>query len=201
MTDVRVVMIDNQSIEMLGAWPWPRYYLARLTEELAGRGASVIAFDILFAEHDRVRPETFVSLYPELSAAAAAEVSALQPMDELFGSVIGSAPVVLGHAGADEAPADQPPLADAPIHGTLPGALDSWPAELATIPELDDAALGTGLMNGRPDSDGVVRSIPLLMRAGGTSSSNLSQAVKTVPSNKARARNLKVFVFFMFSFF
>ena len=36
-SDVRVVMIDNQSVEFLGAWPWPRYYLARLTEELNNR--------------------------------------------------------------------------------------------------------------------------------------------------------------------
>lgn len=45
--------------------------------------------------------------------------------------------------------------------------MDNWPAELAAIPELDDVALGTGLLNGRPDSDGVVRAVPLVMRAGG----------------------------------
>ena len=72
-----------------------------------------------------------------------------------------------GHAGVDEAPADQPPLADAPITGRLPPAVDSWPAELAAIPELDDVALGSGLINARPDSDGVIRSVPLVMRAGG----------------------------------
>src|SRR5215213_9014247 len=80
-TDMRVVMIDNESIAFLGAWPWPRYYLARLTEELSDRGARVIAFDVLFAEHDRLRPETFASLYPELSPGAAAEVRALEPSD------------------------------------------------------------------------------------------------------------------------
>ncbi len=167
VSDVRVVVIDNQSIEFLGAWPWPRYYLARLTEELHERGAKVIAFDILFAEHDRVRPETFVSLYPELSRAAAAEVQALEPLDQAFGEVVGTAPVVLGHAGTDEAPAEQRPIADSPIRGKVPPTIDSWPAELAAIPELDDVALGTGLMNGRPDSDGVVRAVPLVMRAGG----------------------------------
>ena len=166
-SDVRVVMIDNESVEMVGSWPWPRYYLARLTEELAARGAKVIAFDILFPEHDRVRPDTFVSLYPELSPGAAAEVKALEPMDQLFGKVAGMAPVVFGHAGVDKAPADQPPIADAPIKGRLPPAVDNWPAELAAIPELDDVALGTGLLNGRPDSDGVVRAVPLVMRAGG----------------------------------
>lgn len=166
-TDVRVVMIDDRSIELLGPWQWPRYYLARLTEELATRKAKVIAFDILFPERDRVRPAIFVSLYPELSPGAAAEVEALQPMDELFGKAIGAAPVVLAHAGVVEAPADQAPLLDTPVIGQLPPAVDRWPAELAAIPELDDVALGHGLINGRPDIDGVVRSVPLIMLAAG----------------------------------
>jgi len=166
-TDVRVVWIDNESVELVGPWPWPRYYLARLTEELAERNAKIIAFDILFPEHDRVRPATFVSLYPELSPAAAAEVEALEPMDQLFGKVIGSAPVILAHAGVDEAPEGHASLTDAPIAGKLPGAVDSWPMELAAIPELDDVALGNGLVNYKPDSDGIIRSVPLVMRAAG----------------------------------
>ena len=166
-TDVRVVLIDDRSIEAVGPWQWPRYYLARLTEELAARQANVIAFDILFPERDRVRPDTFVSLYPELSPGAAAEVRALEPMDRLFGEVISAAPVVLAHAGVAEAPVDQAPPLDAPITGRLPPAVDRWPAELAAIPELDDVALGHGLINGRPDVDGIVRSVPLVMLAGG----------------------------------
>ena len=165
-TDVRVVMIDDASIEMIGPWQWPRYYLARLTENLAARKAKVVAFDIVFPERDRVRPETFVSLYPELSPGAAAEVKALQPMDELFGQVIGASPVVLAHAGVDKAPAAQPPLLDGTITGELPPATYRWPEELAAIPELDDVAIGHGLINVPPDVDGVIRSVPLVMIAG-----------------------------------
>ena len=166
-TDVRVVMIDDFSVEKFGSWPWPRYYLARLTEELTGRGAKVIGFDIMFPERDRVEPETFVALYPELDAAAAAKVKALMPMDEVFGQVIGASPVVLAHAGIDLAPKGQLPLGDSPIDGKLPEAVDSWPAELAAIPELDDVAFGSGLINAPPDDDGVIRSVPLVARAGG----------------------------------
>ena len=166
-TDVRVVMIDDFSIEKFGPWPWPRYHLARLTEELTQRGAKVIAFDIMFPERDRLEPETFVSLYPELGTAAAAEVRALQPMDLAFGQVIGQSPVVLAHAGVSRAPQDQLPLADSPVDGKLPAAIDIWPAELAAIPELDDVALGSGLINAPPDDDGIIRSVPLVMRAGG----------------------------------
>ena len=165
-TDVRVVLIDDASIEFVGSWPWPRYYLARLTEDLVARGADLIAFDVLFAEHDRVRAETLLDIYPELSPTAVAELQSLEPMDQLFGRVIGAAPVVLAHAGVERAPSTQPAVANTPISGSLPAA-DSWPAELAAIPELDDVALGHGLVNVRPDLDGVVRSVPLVMRAGG----------------------------------
>jgi serine phosphatase RsbU (regulator of sigma subunit) len=166
-TDVRVVMIDDYSIERFGPWPWPRYHLARLTEELTKRGAKVIAFDIMFPERDRLEPETFVSLYPELGAPAAAEVRALRSMDLAFGQVIGQSPVVLAHAGVERAPRNQLPLPDSPIDGKLPVAVESWHAELAAIPELDDVALGSGLINVPPDRDGVIRSVPLVMRAGG----------------------------------
>ena len=176
-TDVRVVLIDNESIEILGPWPWPRYYLARLTEELANRGAKVIALDILLSEHDRVSPETIVSLYPELSAGSATEIRQLVPMDQAFGSVIGASPVVLGHAGVDRAPEGQPALAEAPIAGTPSAGLERWPAELAAIPELDDVALGTGLLNVRPDDDGVVRGVPLVMRVGDKVRSSFSAEI------------------------
>ena len=166
-TDVRVVMIDDFSIEKFGPLPWPRYHLARLTEELTQRGAKVIAFDIMFPERDRLEPATFVSLYPELGTAAAAEVRALQPMDLAFGQVIGQSPVVLAHAGVSRAPPGQLPLADSPIDGKLPADVLSWPAELAAIPELDDVALGSGLINVPPDADGIIRSVPLVMRANG----------------------------------
>jgi adenylate cyclase len=166
-TDVRVVMTDDPSVEAVGPWPWPRYYLARLTEELAARKARVIGFDILFPEQDRFRPDAFVSLYPELTPGAAAEIRTLTPQDQMFSDVIGAAPVVLAHAGVEAAPVNQPPAADAPVSGRLPEAVDSWPAELTAIPELGDTALGSGLVNARPDVDGAIRSVPLVMRAGG----------------------------------
>ncbi len=166
-TDVRVVLIDDYSVEKFKSWPWPRYHLARLTEELTKRGAKVIAFDIMFPEHDRLNPDAVVSLYPGLGAAAVAEFQALRPMDFDFGLVIGESPVVLAHAGVDHAPKDQLPLADSPVGGKLPAAVDTWQAELASIPELDDVAFGSGLINAPPDPDGIIRSVPLVMRAGG----------------------------------
>lgn len=166
-SEVRIVMIDGESLKAFGSWPWPRYYLARLTEELRAGGASAIGFDVLFPEPDRVRPDLFVELYPELPAQAARQVAALEPMDQLFGRVIGLSPVVLARAGsAPDAATSPSATVDARISGTLPPNVDRWPAIITSIPDLDDSALGHGLINSQPESDGVVRSVPMIGQVG-----------------------------------
>lgn len=166
--NVRVVLIDGESLAMVGPWPWSRYYLARLTEDINRQGAKVIGFDILFPEPDRMTPGLFAKLYPELSSAAAGEVSALPSMDQVFGQVIGRSPVVLARAGASDGVRDGRSLTvDAKITGVLPKGVDQWPAAIADIPELEETALGHGLVNGQPDSDGVIRAVPMVMRAAG----------------------------------
>src|SRR5262249_32356028 len=48
---VVVVGIDEPSFAEVGRpWPWPRALHARLVDEVARAGASVIAFDVLFSE-------------------------------------------------------------------------------------------------------------------------------------------------------
>ena len=166
--NVRVVLIDGDSLAAIGTWPWPRYYLARLTEEIASQGAKVIAFDIIFPESDPVRPDHFAKLYPELSAGAAGEVAALPSMDALFGQAVGHAPMVIARAGADSGVSDPALLTvDARISGKLPPQIDQWPAAITAIPELEDSALGHGLVNGQPDADGTIRAVPMVMRVAG----------------------------------
>lgn len=165
---VRVVLIDGPSLTAVGPWPWSRYYLARLTEDIARQDAKVIGFDILFPEPDRLTPSHFAGLYPELDPATSATVSGLPSMDEVFGRVIGAAPVVLARAGASDGQRDgSAATVDAQIGGTLPGRIDRWPAVITAIPELEDNALSHGLVNGQPDSDGVIRAVPLVMRVAG----------------------------------
>lgn len=167
-SEVRIVMIDGESLKAVGPWPWPRYYLARLTEEIAAGGASVIGFDMFFPEPDPVRPDLFVRMYPELSREAAGEVVTLESMDRLFGKVIGLTPVVLARAGSEpDAATGRSAAIDARISGPLPPEIDAWPNIIASIPELDDAALGHGLINSQPASDGVIRSVPMVARVGG----------------------------------
>jgi serine phosphatase RsbU (regulator of sigma subunit)/CHASE2 domain-containing sensor protein len=170
---VRVVVIDADSLKAVGGWPWSRFYLARLVQEISRRGASAIGLDLLLPEPDRLDPPRFADLYSELSPAAAAEVRALPSMDAVFAHVIGQNPVVLARAGAtahsfdalDQSAAPLPP--EAQFSPAVPPGVRAFPRAIANLPLLDGAALGHGLVNGDPDDDGVVRRVPLVARVAG----------------------------------
>jgi adenylate cyclase len=168
----QVVLIDAPSLAAVGGWPWSRYTMARLTEAIAGRGAKAIGFDFLFPEQDRLTPGLFADLYPELPKDTAAQVRALPSMDAVFARVIGRSPVVLARAGVTKdsfdaigAAAPLPP--EAQFTGSAPKTLPTYPETVASLPILDGAALGHGLVNGPKDPDGVMRRVPLVARSAG----------------------------------
>ena len=165
---VAVVLIDAPSIATVGPWPWPRYYMARLTEQIARARPRVIAFDMTFPEPDAFSPAIFASLYPEFSAATVAGIRGMRDMDELFGEVIGAAPVLLPRLAVDHDGSDPAQLMlDPEIAGTPPPRTLSEPQILTSIAALDDVALAHAMINGPPDDDGVIRRVPLTVIAGG----------------------------------
>ncbi len=68
---VRVIDIDDASLEKIGQWPWPRKRLADLAEKLDALGAAAVVFDILFAEEDRLTPENMLAQLPDVPERAA----------------------------------------------------------------------------------------------------------------------------------
>jgi serine phosphatase RsbU (regulator of sigma subunit)/CHASE2 domain-containing sensor protein len=168
-TRVEIVWIDEASIRTIGPWPWPRYIMAKLVAKLEEDEPRLIGLDMLFPEADRNSPDAFVRLYPELSAPTAAEIRAMPSMDSLFGQVIGQAPVVMGRGGLDVTPVKDPPVmaVEARFSRPLPLGVKSWGQAIANIPELDDVGFGHGLLNGDPDSDGIVRHVPLAAMVAG----------------------------------
>jgi len=49
-SQIVLVLIDDESLQKYGRWPWPRTLLAELNTKLAQAGASVIGIDILLSE-------------------------------------------------------------------------------------------------------------------------------------------------------
>ena len=60
---VRIVDIDEQTLNRLGQWPWPRTRLGELTRALNQAGAAAIGFDVVLAEADRTSPKLMADLW------------------------------------------------------------------------------------------------------------------------------------------
>ena len=150
---VRIVLIDEVSLKRLGQWPWPRERLAALVEALKGAGAAAIAFDFLFAEKDR----------------ADANAATGETPDDVFARAIDGAPVVLG-SFASEAPSGPGGSVKAGFVTAGDDAtkfLTPSPGALAPLSQLAQHAAGVGFLNWRPDTDRVVRRVPLILNVDG----------------------------------
>ncbi|MEL6278034.1 MAG: adenylate/guanylate cyclase domain-containing protein [Pseudomonadota bacterium] len=144
--NVRLIAIDEPSLDAYGRWPWPRDRIAELVDRAADAGALAIAFAILFAEGDDFEADARL-------ADAAARI-----------------PVVLSLVMADT-PRDEAPGAKATFAFSGPLSADGAimiPDYLsATAPDtgLLDGAAGLGSITLPADDDGVTRRAPTVQIA------------------------------------
>jgi adenylate cyclase len=163
---VRIVDIDEESLKRLGQWPWPRTRVAELIEKLHKTGAAAIGMDIVFAEPDRTSPKSMSATW-NLPADLSRRLESIPDHDQVLAQTLRQGGVVLGFATQSEGP--QGPLPAHPFRVVFSGEpplpfLHPFSSAVTSIPLLEDAAAGNGAMTFIPDSDGVVRRVPLAVR-------------------------------------
>jgi serine phosphatase RsbU (regulator of sigma subunit)/CHASE2 domain-containing sensor protein len=152
---VTVVEIDDDSLNRVGQWPWPRDVLARLIDRIAAYGPRAIALDLLLMEPDRSSPERVAATLRRRDSSAAEQLARLRPNDDILAESIARAPVVLGIAPAN------------PLERSRPGAppLLRFEGAVRNLPLLDDAARGHGVISAEPER-GILRRLPLVAYVG-----------------------------------
>jgi adenylate cyclase len=158
---IRILDIDDESIRRIGQWPWPRQRMAKMVDVLIKANAAAVSFGVLFSEKDRAS-------YSNSTHAGGADEDQ-NDGDALFARAIANRPVVLGNLFTRQGDSGGVPtksgialIGDAPIPylPQLSGALEP-------LPILRESAAGIGFMNWLPDSDRVVRRVPLLLAVKG----------------------------------
>lgn len=169
---VRIVDIDEDSLDKVGQWPWPRTTIADLLKRLTEQGAAVVAFDILFSEPDQTSPEVAIHRLPkEEVAALEAALAGRIGNDERFAKAVAESPTVLASALTNRVSDDPAPPQKAgfAVAGDDPAPfVAGFPGITSNLPILDEAAAGLGAINWVPDRDQVVRRVPLVYRQGET---------------------------------
>ena len=175
---VTIVDIDDKSLEKLGQWPWPRTRLADLVTELTNLGAVVIAFDVVFSEPDRLNPEFVADTYRNLDEETRSRLRSLPSNDQVFADAIRASRVVLGESGLPEelGVLDKTlPVTGLAMLGEEPQRfMFEFPGLLRNTKVLEHAAAGRGLFTIKPERDGIVRRVPMIMQAQGQTMPSLS---------------------------
>ena len=173
-----IIAIDEKSLARVGQWPWPRDVMAQLITRLAARKPAAIGVDILFAEPDRVSPERLAENFRTRDPLVAARLAKMRPHDALLAQAIKAAPVVLGVAGVPESVTGN--FLRTPSRETGSAAHPKrYPGELHSLPELDRAAAGYGLLNADPDGS-IVRRVQLIARLGANEQALISLTLEAL---------------------
>ena len=173
LSPVVIVDIDEASLEEVGQWPWPRTVFATLIDRLAEMGAAAIAFDVIFAEPDRLSPGEFAATLLDADPAIVAGLQALPDNDEAMADAMRRHPVVLGQPPsmyplAQERAAETRSTTIAEINGDPRPYLIEFADLIHSVPALEGAAQGVGLVSFGADLDGVVRRVPAVVDIAGT---------------------------------
>src|SRR6202022_707981 len=175
---VTIVDIDEKSLAKLGQFPWPRTRISDLITNLTRLGAVVIAFDVVFSEPDRLNPDTAADTFRNLDEETRAKLRALPSNDQILADAMRQSRVVLGESGLPYVIAELDnslPVTGLAMRGEEPQRfLFEWPGLLRNVPVLEAAAAGRGLFTIRPERDGIVRRVPMMMQAQGATMPSLS---------------------------
>ena len=185
---VTIVDIDEASLKEIGQWPWPRTIVADLVTQLTQLGAVAIAFDVIFAEPDRMSPSIAATSFRDLDEATRDKLRNLPSNDEVLAEAIWRSRVVVGQVGSamptPRSAAESALQTGFAVRGPDPSPfLVTFAGLLRNVPTIEQAAAGRGVFSIRPERDGIVRRVSVIMQAQGSMVPSLSMELLRVVTN------------------
>ena len=142
-----IVNLGEKAIEKYGQWPFPREVHAKIISDIYGGGAGIVGSTILMPEPDRLGT------------------------DSALANALNKYPVVLSQTVSDSCSRSGATIRKTGVavigDGEATEFLPQYPCVLSNIPSLQEAAAGVGITSTLPETDGVVRRVPLLAQSSG----------------------------------
>ena len=152
---VSVVNIDEKSLEKYGQFPFSRDVYAKIISDLYKRNAGLVVFNILTPDKDRMgRDGEYVQALKQF-------------------------PVILPNIGSTSQ-RNIPKVPGSVVIGPFAEQFIDYPGIIANQPQIENAAVGVGLVNTLPEVDGVVRRMPMVASSQGKLYPSLAMEVLRV---------------------
>ena len=166
-TDVIIIDIDEKSLGKFGQFPWSRSVFAKIIENVKTSNPKAIGFDIFFSEKDKQSPDEIIKAY-NLIPTDVSELQNIKGHDEIFREQLEKSKSVIAVLGSS-----------VPSHGTHERSAKarflskggdpkkftySYPYSIGSLEKLEKSAKGLGSISFLDQTDGIIRSLPLIVR-------------------------------------
>ena len=175
---ILIVDVDDRSLAAIGQWPWSRRTIADVLTKLRALGAAVVALDVMFPEADR-------------------HDQGFESPDAALAGVLREGGVILGYGftfdrgdGSTSPACLQHPFSVAVLRPGADHAVEPFfqaADAVCNLPILAEAAQGAGFLNAAPDTDGILRRVPLLLEYQGDIYPSLALSAVSRALNAPRA--------------
>ncbi len=164
--NVVIVDIDENSLKKLGQWPWSRDKVATVLENLSSADVGIVGLDIVFAESDNSSPKRVLEKLGIKNIEA-------PDYDTILAQTLANTPTISGYMfnfQSKNKDTKAPNIATIVVEKNYADS-EYLPMANGVIPNIDilqENSYSSGFFNTIPDDDGIVRSVPLLVKYEGS---------------------------------
>jgi adenylate cyclase len=177
--DVVIIDYDDESLGIVGQWPWPRTKTAQIVSNLTALGARAIAFDGVLAEPDQNSPGNIIQSLPDDLRQRMASAQNLPDYDQELAAAIKTSGIFVAAFthGSNMTPVDlkKQILTKEQIKQHFLESAQSFKSGTAQfLPQFLEGAAGNGSFMANADIDGLIRGTNLVFTDGKTLFPSLS---------------------------
>jgi len=175
-SNVVIIDIDEKSLSKFGQFPWSRSIFAKIVKNVTESKPKAIGFDIFFSEKDKQSPEEIIKAY-KLNQTEVGEfedimenlvVGIIKDHDEIFREQLENSKSVLAVLGSNvssHGSYDRKAKARFLSKGGDPKEYTfNYPYSIGSLEKLEKSTKGLGSISFLDQTDGIIRSLPLIVR-------------------------------------
>ena len=167
-SDVIIIDIDEKSLSKFGQFPWNRSIFAKIIENVDSTNPKAIGFDVFFSEKDKQSPEEIIKSYNILANDVINYLINIKGHDERFRQQLENSKSVLAVLGSNvssHGSYDRKAKARFLSKGGDPNQFTyNYPYSIGSLEKLEKSAKGLGSISFLDQTDGIIRSLPLIVR-------------------------------------
>ena len=167
-SDVIIIDIDEKSLSKFGQFPWNRSIFAKIIENVDSTNPKAIGFDVFFSEKDKQSPEEIIKSYNILANDVINYLVNIKGHDERFRQQLENSKSVLAVLGSNvssHGSYDRKAKARFLSKGGNPNQFTyNYPYSIGSLEKLEKSAKGLGSISFLDQTDGIIRSLPLIVR-------------------------------------